>query len=83
MEKILFLTHTEKDGALGRHAREALGTAMRLAGRLSGSELHLGLWGREVKPAADSVASCGAASVSAPADAAIRLLLPHSHRVRW
>ena len=61
MEKILFLAHTEADGTLPGVAREALNAAVDLAQRLSGSALSVGLIGREVKPAADAAAECGAA----------------------
>lgn len=60
MEKILFLTHTEKDGALGKVALEALSGALKLAQELDGSTLTVGLVGGNVQPAADAVAGCGA-----------------------
>ncbi len=61
MEKILFLAHTQPDGALPNAAREALSAAVELCGKLSGATLAVGLIGREVKPAADAIAGCGAA----------------------
>lgn len=61
METVLFLSHTEPDGALGRPALEALEAATRLASSLEGSRLVVGLFGDAVKPAADAIAGCGAA----------------------
>ena len=60
MEKILFLAHTEADGSLPNVAREALNAAVDLAQKLSGASISVGLFGREVKPAADAIAACGA-----------------------
>jgi electron transfer flavoprotein alpha subunit len=60
MEKILFLAHVEGDGSLGKAAREALTGAVDLTKKLAGSTLTVGLWGQDVKPAADAVAGCGA-----------------------
>jgi len=54
--KVLFLSHTEADGSLGKAALEALGAAKGLGG-----ELIVGLYGAEVQKAADMVAGCGAA----------------------
>ncbi|MFN8178980.1 MAG: electron transfer flavoprotein subunit alpha [bacterium] len=59
MEKILFLAHTDDDGALPKAAREVLRAAVDLSKQL-GAETTVGLFGREVEAAADSVASCGA-----------------------
>lgn len=61
MEKILFIAHTQTDGSLPGVAREALSAAVDLSQRLSGATLCVGLIGQDVKPAADSVAACGAA----------------------
>ena len=61
MEKILFLAHTQADGSLPAVAREALNAAVDLAHKLSGASLTVGLIGREITTAADSVAACGAA----------------------
>jgi electron transfer flavoprotein alpha subunit len=60
MEDILFLTHTEKDGALGKVAREALSGAVKIAQELDGSTLTVGVVGGNVQPAADAIAGCGA-----------------------
>lgn len=60
MEKILFLTHTDKAGALPRAALEVLGAAARLAKDLGGAPLTVGLVGGDLQSAADSIAGCGA-----------------------
>ena len=60
MEEILFLTHTEIDGALGKAALEALSGAVKLAQELDGSTLTAGLVGGDVQPAANAIAGCGA-----------------------
>lgn len=60
METILLLTPVESDGSLGRPAREALAASVSLAGSLEGSSLVVGLWGSQVKKAADSIGGCGA-----------------------
>jgi len=60
MEQILFLTHTEKDGALGKLALEALSGALKLTQELDGSTLTVGLVGGNVQPAAATIAGCGA-----------------------
>jgi electron transfer flavoprotein alpha subunit len=61
MEKILILTHTESDGSLPRVALEVLSGATALAEDLGGTDIVVGLVGREVQQAADSVSGCGAA----------------------
>lgn len=53
--KVLFLSHTEDDGSLGKAACEALGAAKSLGG-----ELTVGLYGAEVQKAADQIGACGA-----------------------
>jgi electron transfer flavoprotein alpha subunit len=63
MEKILFIAHTQTDGSLPAVAREALSAAVDLSRKLAGSTLTIGLVGQEVKPAADSIASCGATRI--------------------
>jgi electron transfer flavoprotein alpha subunit len=60
MEKILFLAHTNAEGALPNGAREALSAAVDLVAKLSGSTLTVGLFGGDCAAAADSVAACGA-----------------------
>ena len=60
MEPILLLAHTEADGSLGKPALEALAAAKNLGG-----ELHVGLVGAEVQPAADLMAGAGAARIFA------------------
>ena len=59
METILFLAHTEAGGSLGKVALETLGAAVELSQSL-GAKLIAGLYGPDVQPAADSVATCGA-----------------------
>jgi electron transfer flavoprotein alpha subunit len=59
MDTILFLAHTEADGALGKVGREALGAAAYLNQSLGGAFV-VGLYGAQVQPAADSIANCGA-----------------------
>lgn len=61
METILFLAHTETDGTLGKAALEALGSAKALSSAIAGSPLVVGLVGAQTQPAADQIASCGAA----------------------
>jgi electron transfer flavoprotein alpha subunit len=61
METILFLAHTEADGALGQAALEALGAAKALAASLAGSTLLAGLVGSDVQAAANRISGCGAA----------------------
>ncbi len=65
MEKILLLAHTQDDGTLAPAALEALSAALELKDKLSGSSLVVALFGKDVKPAADSIASCGATSLLA------------------
>lgn len=75
MEKILFLTPTEADGTLAKGALEALAAAVNVSKILSGSTLSAGLWGAEVKGAADAIAACGASAfrgVTGPEFAASR-----------
>jgi electron transfer flavoprotein alpha subunit len=69
MEKILFLTHTNAEGALSNGAREALSAAVDLSRKLPDASLQVGLFGADVASAGDSAASCGATrflSVSGP-----------------
>jgi electron transfer flavoprotein alpha subunit len=61
METILLLAHTEADGSLAKPALEALGAAKALACSLTGSALVVGLLGEQVQPAANQIATCGAA----------------------
>lgn len=62
MEKILCIVHTQPDGTLPNVALEALTAAIQLSKQLDGATLSLGLIGHNVKPAADSLAACGATS---------------------
>ena len=60
MEKILYLAHTQSDGALPKAALEALSAAIDVSQNLSESALSIGLVGGEIQTAADAVAGCGA-----------------------
>lgn len=60
MESILLLAHTEADGTLAKSALEALAAAKSLDG-----ELHIGLVGAQVQPAADQIANAGASKILA------------------
>lgn len=61
METILFLASTEADGTLSQGALETLGATRALAAGLPGSHMIAGLVGATVQPAANQIASCGAA----------------------
>jgi electron transfer flavoprotein alpha subunit len=61
MESILYLAHTQDDGALSKAALETLSAAIEIARGLSGAALTLGLVGGKVESAADAIAGCGAA----------------------
>ncbi|MEW6752476.1 MAG: electron transfer flavoprotein subunit alpha [Candidatus Latescibacterota bacterium] len=58
MENVLFLSHTEAEGRLGKAGLEALQAAVLLAG--GSAPLTVGLVGGQVQPAADQIATCGA-----------------------
>jgi electron transfer flavoprotein alpha subunit len=60
METILILAHVEKDGSLGKPAREALSAAKSLQEAVAGSSLVVGLAGADVDAAANQAGSCGA-----------------------
>jgi len=60
METILILVHTEGDGSLAKSAREALHAAAALHQGLAGSTLVVGIVGKSVQSAADSIAACPA-----------------------
>lgn len=59
MEKILFLGHTEADGALHKSTLEALSAAIELAKTLT-AELVVGLIGGDIAAAAQSIGGAGA-----------------------
>ena len=59
-ERILFLSPTDENGILPRHALEALGAAVEMAAKIPGSTLTVGLWGKQTEGAAASLAGCGA-----------------------
>jgi len=60
VDTILLLAHTEADGSLAKASLEALAAAKNLRG-----ELHVGLAGAQVQPAADAAAGAGAARILA------------------
>jgi electron transfer flavoprotein alpha subunit len=60
METILFLAHTEADGALAKPALEALGAARSLQAAWPGATLLAGLLGADLTTAANQIATCGA-----------------------
>ena len=60
MEKVLFLAHTELNGALSAASRQALNAAVSLTKSLSGATLAVGVWGERVQAATDAIAGCGA-----------------------
>ncbi|MEN9974842.1 MAG: hypothetical protein RLZZ282_848, partial [Verrucomicrobiota bacterium] len=58
----LFLAHTEPDGTLAKSALEALAATIQLAESL-GAPFSIGLIGELTSPAAEAIATCGAAKV--------------------
>ena len=60
MEKILFLSHTDSEGALTKGALETLTAAVTLSRDISDASLTVGLWGDGVQKTADRIATCGA-----------------------
>ena len=58
-ETVLYLAHPEADGALSRHSLEALAVAQSAAATL-GAALVVGLFGADVRAAANAVGACGA-----------------------
>lgn len=74
METILFLSHAEQDGTLGRAALEALSAARAVAGATQG-QLVAGVFGERTSGAAAQLAGAGAAralAVTSPELAAAR-----------
>ena len=63
MEKILFLAHTDSNGALPKVALETLSASLEIQKGLAGSTLMVGLVGENIQTAADSVAACGASKI--------------------
>ncbi len=61
METILFLAFTEADGTLAKAALETLAAAQQLSVAIAGSKIVVGLVGADVQPAANAIATCGAA----------------------
>ncbi|MFW5734076.1 MAG: electron transfer flavoprotein subunit alpha/FixB family protein [Oceanidesulfovibrio sp.] len=72
MNAILFLAHTDGQGALPKSALETL-TAAREMADATGAQLHVGLFGAEVAEAANAVAGCGAAKFFGASDAALQM----------
>jgi electron transfer flavoprotein alpha subunit len=70
MDNILFLAHTEADGSLNKAALEALSCAVELKQSLNGT-LAVAVYGGQIQPAADSLASCGATRFLAVATEAL------------
>jgi electron transfer flavoprotein alpha subunit len=68
METILFLSHTDQDGALPRAGLEALAAAKSLAESLK-ARLVAGVFGKATQPAAAQLAGCGAGRALALAGA--------------
>ncbi|MCP5524815.1 MAG: electron transfer flavoprotein subunit alpha [Verrucomicrobiales bacterium] len=68
METILFLTHTEADGSLGRAALESLTAAKQLTEALGGSSLVAGLLGSQTEAAVGQLAGVGASRILAVTD---------------
>ncbi len=60
METILFLAHTDDDGALGRVALEALTGATQLRSQMPGAKLAFGILGADTATATQSASGCGA-----------------------
>lgn len=60
MEKILFLSHIDTDGALARSSLEALSGVIELSSSLSGGSFVVGLIGEDAAAAAERIGSCGA-----------------------
>jgi electron transfer flavoprotein alpha subunit len=65
MDTILFLAHTEADGALPRAAYEALTATRDLTSALGGGSFAVGLVGADVGSAADSLAASGVGTLMA------------------
>ncbi len=63
METILFVAHTEENGSLAKVALEALGTAVDLKHKMTGSKLLAGLVGGNVTEAAKGIAGCPAEKI--------------------
>lgn len=61
METILFLANTEADGSISKPSLETLATARVLRSTLPETALVVGLIGENVQPAADHIATSGAA----------------------
>lgn len=62
METVLFLTSVEPDGTLAKPALETLNAALSLAAGLDNAPLIVGLVGDAAQSAANTIATCGAAT---------------------
>ncbi|NMC63395.1 MAG: electron transfer flavoprotein subunit alpha [SAR324 cluster bacterium] len=68
-ETILYLAHTDVNGKLPKVALEVLSKAQEISSKLNGSSLVVGLIGKAVQEAANSLGNCGASkflAVSGP-----------------
>ena len=61
MESILYIIHTQPDGALSKIALEGLSASLALARSVKGASLSIGLFGCDVQAAADQIGGCDAA----------------------
>ena len=60
MESILFLTHTQADGTLPKVALEALSAALAIAKGTKATQFMVGLVGKDVQAAANTLGACDA-----------------------
>lgn len=60
MNTVLYIAHTQPDGALCKGALEALTAAKELTARIGDGDLLAALWGEDIQAAADTIAGCGA-----------------------
>ncbi|MCC6485940.1 MAG: electron transfer flavoprotein subunit alpha [Candidatus Hydrogenedentes bacterium] len=60
MDTVLYLAHTQSEGALSKGALEALTAARELTAQLGHAELVAAIVGGDIQHAADSIADCGA-----------------------
>ena len=65
METILYLAHTQEDGSLAKISLETLSAATELSKSLEGSSLMIGLVGKDVQEAANTISGCGATKIFA------------------
>jgi electron transfer flavoprotein alpha subunit len=60
MERILFLTHTDRDGLLPKPTFEALRAVKQVSERFAKGHFAIGIIGKDVQKAANRLAGCGA-----------------------